>query len=120
LASIIDAIEILSKEKGIDPQIVINAVTDAMLVAARKKFGTTEDLAAELNPKTDQIEIYAVKRIVDSVTDPVNEITVEQARETEPEAEVGGSIRLPRGTEALGRISAQTAKQIILQKVREA
>jgi len=120
LASIIDAIEILSKEKGIDPQIVINAVTDAMLVAARKKFGTTEELAAELNPKTDQIEIYAVKRIVETVTDPVNEITVEQAKETEPEAEVGGSMRFARGTEALGRISAQTAKQIILQKVREA
>ena len=64
MASIIESIEILSKEKGIDPQIVISAVTDAMLVAARKKFGPNEELAAELNPKTDQIEIFAVRRVV--------------------------------------------------------
>jgi len=89
LASIIESIEILSKEKGIDPQIVINAVTDAMLVAARKKFGPTEELAAELNPKTDQIEIFAVRRVVEQISDPVNEVTVEQAREIEPEAEAG-------------------------------
>jgi N utilization substance protein A len=120
LASIIESIEILSKEKGIDPQIVIDAVKDAMLVAARKKFGPTEQLAAELNPKTDQIEIFAVRKVVEAVTDPVNEMTVEQARAYSPEAEPGGEVRIPKGTESLGRISAQTAKQVILQKVREA
>jgi len=120
LASIIESIEILSKEKGIDPQIVINAVKEAMLVAARKKFGPTEELEAELNPKTDQIEIFVVKRVVDTITDRVNEMTVEEARAHSLEAEVGGKVRLPRGTESLGRISAQTAKQVILQKVREA
>ena len=58
MASIFESIEILSKEKGIDPQIVINAVKDAMLVAARKQFRTNEDLAAEMDPKTDEIQIY--------------------------------------------------------------
>ncbi|MBC7924536.1 MAG: transcription termination/antitermination protein NusA, partial [Bryobacteraceae bacterium] len=67
MASIIESIEILSKEKGIDPQIVINAVKDAMLVAARKKFGPSEELAAELNPKTDQIEIFVIKRVVEHI-----------------------------------------------------
>ena len=120
MASIIESIEILSKEKGIDPQIVISAVTDAMLVAARKKFGPNEELAAELNPKTDHIDIFAVRRVVEEVTDPKVELTVEQAKAFDPNAEVGSEIRIPKGTEALGRISAQTAKQVILQKVREA
>jgi N utilization substance protein A len=120
LASIIESIEILSKEKGIDPQIVISAVTDAMLVAARKKFGTNEELAAELNPKTDQIDIFSVKRVVEEVQDPKNELTLEQAAAIDPNAQIGSEIRIARGTEALGRISAQTAKQVILQKVREA
>jgi N utilization substance protein A len=120
LASIIESIEILSKEKGIDPQIVISAVTDAMLVAARKKFGTNEELAAELNPKTDQIDIFSVKRVVEEVQDPRNELTLEQAAALDPGAQIGSEIRIPRGTESLGRISAQTAKQVILQKVREA
>ena len=65
LASIFESIEILSKEKGIDPQIVINAVKDAMLVAARKQFRTNEDLAAEVDPKTDKIHIFVVKRVVE-------------------------------------------------------
>jgi N utilization substance protein A len=120
LASIFESIEILSKEKGIDPQIVINAVKDAMLVAARKQFKTTEDLAAEFDEKADTVKIFAVKRVVEEVQDPVNELTLDEAIEFEPLAQVGSEIRVVRGTESLGRISAQTAKQVILQKVREA
>lgn len=120
MASILESIEILSKEKGIDPQIVIGAVKDAMLVAARKQFRTTEDLAAEVNEKTDQIQIFAVKRVVEEVQDPINELTLEQALGIDPEAQVGTELRIAKGTESLGRISAQTAKQVILQKVREA
>ena len=119
-ASILESIEILSKEKGIDPQIVINAVKDAMLVAARKQFKTTEDLTADIDEKSNALKIYAVKRVVDEVQDPVNELTVSQAMAYDADAQVGSEIRIPRGTEQLGRISAQTAKQVILQKVREA
>jgi N utilization substance protein A len=120
VASILESIEILSKEKGIDPMIVINAVKDAMLVAARKQFKTDEELTAEVDSKTDQIQIFAVKRVVEEVQDPKNELTLQQALELDPNAVVGGEVRIKKGTESLGRISAQTAKQVILQKVREA
>ncbi|HYZ86462.1 MAG TPA: NusA N-terminal domain-containing protein, partial [Bryobacteraceae bacterium] len=120
MGSIFESIEILSKEKGIDPQIVISAVKDAMLVAARKQFRTNEELVAEVDNKKNAIQIFALKRVVEEVQDPVNELTVDQARQLDPSADVGSEIRIPKATESLGRISAQTAKQVILQKVREA
>jgi N utilization substance protein A len=120
LASIYQSIEILSKEKGIDPQIVLDAVKDAMIVAARKHFRTNEDMTAEFDQRTGAIQLYIVKRVVEEVADPLNELTLEQARALNPEAEIGGEVRIARDTEGLGRISAQTAKQVILQKVREA
>jgi len=120
LASIYQSIEILSKEKGIDPQIVLDAVKDAMLVAARKHFRTTEDLVAELDERTGSIQVFAVKKVVAEVEDPVNQLTLGAALVIDPEARLDGEIRIPKSTDALGRISAQTAKQVILQKVREA
>ena len=119
MGTIYQSIEILSKEKGIDPQIVIDAVKDAMLVAARKHFRSVEDLIADFNAQ-GALEIYAVKTVADPVVDPVKEITPNEARRIDPGVELGGTVRIPRPTEALGRISAQTAKQVILQKVREA
>ena len=118
--TIYQSIEILSKEKGIDPKIILDAVKDAMLVAARKHFHTTEDLVADLDEQTGAIHIFGVRRVVPEVTDPDKEISLEAARTTHPEAELDTEVRFPRPTEALGRISAQTAKQVILQKVREA
>src|SRR5205085_9987709 len=112
--------EILSKEKGIDPQIVIDAVKDAMLVAARKHFKTTEDLTADFNEQTGALEIYGVKKVVDAVQDASREISLEDAKRLDPAAVVDTEVRISKPTEALGRISAQTAKQVILQKVREA
>ena len=120
MGTIYQSIEILSKEKGIDPQIVMDAVKDAMLVAARKHFRTTEDMVAELSEGTGSIQIYVVKKVADPVEDPVRELSLEQARAIDPAAEIGSEIRIPKSTDALGRISAQTAKQVILQKVREA
>lgn len=120
MASIYQSIEILSKEKGIDPQIVLDAVKDAMLVAARKQFRGNEELIAELDQKTGGITIYAVRMVADPVTDEVKEISLEEARRYAPDAEIGTQLRFEKPTEALGRISAQTAKQVILQKVREA
>jgi len=119
VGTIYQSIEILSKEKGIDPQIVIDAVKDAMLVAARKHFRTTEDLVAAFND-AGALEIYGVKKVVESVLDPVKEISLEDAIQIDPAAQLESELRFPKPTEALGRISAQTAKQVILQKVREA
>jgi transcription termination/antitermination protein NusA len=120
LETIFQSIEILSKEKGIDPQIVLDAVKDAMLIAARKHFRTTEDYVAELHEKTGALQLFAVKKAVEAVEDPSKEMTLAEARRINPEAEVGTEIRIPKKTDLLGRISAQTAKQVIFQKVREA
>ena len=120
MGTIYQSIEILSKEKGIDPQIVIDAVKDAMLVAARKHFRTTEDLFAEFDDRTGALEIYGVRKVVESVLDPIKEISLHDARKIDPAAQMDGELRIPKPTDALGRISAQTAKQVILQKVREA
>jgi N utilization substance protein A len=120
LETIYQSIEILSKEKGIDIQIVLDAVKDAMLIAARKHFRTEEDYVADLDEKTGALRLFAVKKVVEQVIDPVKEMTIEQAVKISPEAAVGSEVRIPKPTDALGRISAQTAKQVIFQKVREA
>jgi transcription termination/antitermination protein NusA len=120
LETIFQSIEILSKEKGIDPQIVFDAVKDAMLIAARKHYRTNEDYVADMDPKTGAIQLFAVKKAVEAVEDPVHEMTLAEARRIDPSAEAGAEIRIAKNTDALGRISAQTAKQVIFQKVREA
>jgi N utilization substance protein A len=120
VASIYQSIEILSKEKGIDPRIVLDAVKDAMLAAARKHFRSQEELVADLDENSGNIQIYSLKQVVESVEDPAREISLPAARKIDPNAEIGSEIREPKPTDVLGRISAQTAKQVILQKVREA
>ena len=120
LGPIFQSIEILAKEKGIDPKIILDAVKDAMLVAARKQFHTNEELVADFDPKTGALQIFGVKKVVEEVTDPDKEMTLGAALAVKKDAEIGSEIRFPKPTEALGRISAQTAKQVILQKVREA
>ena len=117
--SIYQSIEMLAKEKGIDPQVIFDAVKDAMLVAARKQFKTNENMAIDFNEKGD-LELYLIKNVVAEVADPVNELTLEQARKIQKTAEVGAELRIAKKADALGRISAQTAKQVILQKIREA
>jgi N utilization substance protein A len=119
LETIFQSIETLSKEKGIDPEIVFEAVRDAMLIAARKHYRTNEDYVAEIEPKGG-MKLYVVKKVVEAVQDPAHEMTLGEARRLDSSAEIGSEVRIPKNTEALGRISAQTAKQVIFQKVREA
>jgi N utilization substance protein A len=120
MGTIYQSIEILSKEKGIEPKVILDAVKDAMLVAARKHFHTTEDLVAEFDEKTGAIQIFGVRKVVPEVLDADKEISLDAARRINPDAEMDTEVRFAKPTEALGRISAQTAKQVILQKVREA
>ena len=121
LSSIAQNIELLSKEKNIDVQIIIAAIEDAVVTASRKQFKSGEDLHARYNLENGTIELFAVKTVVDDVADSAREMTVEEANvEVGEGAEVGDFLELPRPMEDLGRIAAQTAKQIILQKVREA
>jgi N utilization substance protein A len=118
--NIYQSIEILSKEKGIDAQIVLDAVKDAMLIAARKHFKTTENYDAVFDEKSGGLKLYSVKTVAEVVADPSTEMSLTEARRVDPNAEIGSVIRIQKPTDALGRISAQTAKQVIFQKVREA
>jgi N utilization substance protein A len=114
-------IEAIAKEKGIEPQVIVTALEDAMLTASRKHYKTTENLRTRLNPETGNIELYAVKHIVQDVTNPATEISLGEAQELYgEEAEIDMEIEFPKSTEGLGRIAAQTVKQVISQKVREA
>jgi N utilization substance protein A len=120
LYNVIDA---LSREKGINPEIVVSAVEDAIVVATRKYYKTQENLRAELDKDTGQIRAYAVRTIVensDLVEDTNAQISLDDAKRVDPSAEVGGELRTEKPTEVLGRIAAQLAKQVIFQKVREA
>ena len=113
-------IEMLSREKHIEPEVVVSAIEDAMVVAARKYYKTEEDLRGKFNSETGQVDIFSVVTVVEEVADPTREISLTDARRKNPAAEVGSEIRTPKATDVLGRIAAQTAKQVILQKVREA
>src|SRR5262252_4219836 len=104
LGSIYQSIEVLSKEKGIEPKVILDAVKDAMLVAARKHFHTNEELVADIDEATGAIQIYGVKKVVPEVTDPMREITLEEARAIDPAAEMDAEIRQAKPTDVLGRI----------------
>lgn len=118
--TLLSNIEDLSKAKGIDPAIVIDAVKDAIVVAARKYYKTTEDLLAEFNPDDGRVQLFAIKTVTDLVSNPTKEVSLTEARRSDPNAEVGSTIRYAKPTDGLGRISAQLAKQVIFQKIREA
>lgn len=121
LYSTIDA---LCRGKGIDPQIVVSAVEDAIVVAVREHYGTQENLRAELDRESGKIHAFAVKTVVESpeqIQDPLLQVTLEDARKADAKAEIGGELRIPKVTDGiLGRAAAQLAKQVIFQKVHEA
>ncbi len=113
-------IEQISREKHIEPEVIVAAIEDAMVVAARKYYKTEEELRSKFNPDTGQVDVFAARMVVEEVADPKREVTLAEARKTHPDAEVGSEILFPKPTDVLGRIAAQTAKQVIMQKVREA
>jgi N utilization substance protein A len=117
------SIEILSREKGIEPEIVVGAVEDAIALATRKYYKTVENMRGEMDRETGEIRAYVFKTVVETpelIDDPDNQIALEQARELAPEVEAGAELRFYKDTSPLGRIAAQMAKQVIFQKVREA
>src|SRR5258706_2742353 len=112
-----------SSEKGIDPQIVVSAVEDAIVVATRKYYKSQENLKAELDKESGAITAWAVKTVVADdaeIEDPNAQMPLTQAQKIDPKAEAGGEVRIYKPTDVLGRIAAQLAKQVIFQKVREA
>src|SRR5512137_2137112 len=117
---IAQTIEQISKEKNVDPKIIISALEDAMVAASRKFYKTNEDINARFDPETGMVEIFAVRRVVETVENPSLEISLSDAKEIDSSLEIDDTVEIPKPTDVLGRIAAQTAKQVILQKVREA
>jgi N utilization substance protein A len=113
-------IDQISREKNINPDVIIAAIEDAILTASKKYYKNNEDLRSRFNDESGQIEVFAVKQIVEEVEIDETQISLSEAQKLIPEAEVGQEIEFPKPTDILGRIAAQTAKQVIFQKVREA
>ncbi len=113
-------IDQISREKGIDSQVVIDAIEDAIVAASRKYFKTNEELRSRINPETGEIEVFGVKKVVDTVEDETREISLEEAQALRDGVQVDDELEFQKPTEGLGRIAAQMAKQVIFQKVREA
>jgi len=117
---LITVIDEIGRQKGIDKARVIGAIESALQTAAKKRFGQAENIQVEIDPKTGEISVVSKKTIVEQVSNPKAEISLEEAREYDSEAEVGDEIGSLIEMNELGRIAAQTAKQVIFQKVREA
>jgi N utilization substance protein A len=117
---LISVIDELGRQKGIDKSRVIGAIEAALQMAAKKRFGQAENIQVEIDSKTGEISVVSKKTIVDAVVNPKTEVSLQEARQFDSEAEVGDEIGSVIEMNDLGRIAAQTAKQVIFQKVREA
>jgi len=113
-------IEQVGREKGIDKHRVLAAVESALLTAAKKRYGNNENIQVQIDPETGEISIVSLKTIADQITDANAQISLEEARAIDGEAELGDEIGSLIDVEEFGRIAAQAAKQVICQKVREA
>jgi len=115
-----ELIEEVVKEKGVDRKYIIKALEDALLRASKKHFGSHKDIEVRFNPELGELEVFQFKTVVEEVKDPDLEISLEEARKIDPECEIGDSLGIKLNLNELGRIAAQTAKQVIMQRVRDA
>jgi N utilization substance protein A len=113
-------IDQIAKDKGIDPNEIIGALEEAMKQAARREQGQEKDIEATFNHELGEIELFEFREVVDEVTSESTQITLDAAHEFDPDAEVGDEIGVKLDTSGFGRILAQTAKQVIIQRIREA
>jgi len=117
LSRIIDQV---GKDKGIDKAILIDALKEALLAAARKKYGSKQEIEASYNEEAGEIELFQFKIVVKNVINPPAEISLEEAKELDADAAVGDSLGIKIDIGEFGRIAAQTAKQVIIQRVKDA
>lgn len=120
LADLGRVIEQVSKDKGIPKETLVEAIEAAMLTAAKRKFGQEREIEAHFNPDEGEVELFQFRTVVENVEDELTQIDVPSAHELDPDAEIGDSIGEKLDTSQFGRIAAQTAKQVIIQKVRDA
>ena len=112
--------EYLEREKGIKRETIIEAIQESLEIAARKSVHGAENVSVQINPRTGHIDIYCDKIVVKKVTNPVREITLNEAIQFDPDAYLGQEMHVPSKAEELGRVAAQRARQIIAQKLRGA
>src|ERR1700722_10402869 len=112
--------EYLEREKGIKGEVVINAIEESLHAAARKSVEGASNVTVHIHPKTGNIDVYCEKEIVDDVEVPAQEISLENAREIDPDCNIGQFIDVLVTPKDFGRIAAQKARQIITQKLRSA
>jgi N utilization substance protein A len=114
-------IEQVSKEKGIDRQIIVGAIEEAMLSAAKRTFGPDKNIEAQFNSELGEVELFEIKTVVETIEDPENHVLLDEARRSlDPEAQIGDELLAKLPSEKFGRIAAQAAKQNIIQRVRDA
>jgi N utilization substance protein A len=118
--NLIQVIEQIGREKGIERDVLIDAVGAAILSASRKTLGAVSDLRVDFDQASGRFVLYTVKTVVEEVTNPRSEIALEEARRHQPELKLGDEFRIEVQPRGFGRIAAQTAKQVIIQRVREA
>jgi len=119
-SDLLKVIQQVGREKNINPEVLIEAVESALLLASKKKFGSVDNLAFHLNRETGEVELFSVRKVTEVVKDKEREILLEEARKFEAEVKAGDTIEVQMEIEDFGRIAAQTAKHVIIQKVREA
>lgn len=117
---LIRAINQISAEKELSKQVILEAIEAALVSAYRRNFGSANNVTARIDPDTGEMHVLAEKTVVEKVTDPKTEISLQEARRVDPTAEVGGIVVVDSTPADFGRIAAQTAKQVILQRIKEA
>lgn len=117
---IVYLIDQICREKGVSKEVLMDALQSALLSAAKKKFGGRENLYLEFDPDSFEIALFEVKEVVEEVTNPDEQMSIEDAKDYNPAAEIGDDLHVPLEFADFGRIAAQTAKQVIFQRVREA
>jgi len=117
---IINSIEHICKEKGLEYKYVVEAVEDAIAAASKKYFRSKQKFVAHLNKETGTVDLYIRKKIVEEVKDSFNEMSLEEAKGYDPNAEIGDEIEIPYQTQHLGRIAAQAARQVLQHKMMDA
>ncbi|MFO7555153.1 MAG: transcription termination factor NusA [Desulfobacterales bacterium] len=113
-------VEQVSRDKGIDREILIRALEEALISAARKKFGGNVDIEVQYNESTGEIEVFQFKEVAEVVTEPDLQISLEEGRKLDPECEIGDSLGTKMDATTFGRIAAQSAKQVMIQKMKDA
>ena len=120
ITDLLRAIDQVSRDKGIDSKTLIEALEEAVSSAVKKKFGSEYELEVSFNTEIGEIEVFEFKEVVKDVTDERLQVSLKEARKLDPESEIGDSLGMKTDIDALGRIAAQSAKQVIMQRLREA